>query len=121
MLSNLKASLRRSIGKQLAMLGCSVVAVSAMMASSVQADVTIRLASDTAGLPHPAAIAMERLSFAAACSPKSSLTESRGDAAAANVVATGDGAIAIAPVPFPRSDSTDTAQENVAAMTRRNP
>ncbi|MFK7941316.1 MAG: TRAP transporter substrate-binding protein [Paracoccaceae bacterium] len=61
MFANLKASLRRSMGKQLGILGCSVIAVSAMMASSAEAQVTIRLASDTAGLPHPAAIAMERL------------------------------------------------------------
>lgn len=61
MLTNFTASLRQNIVKQVAAIGCSVFAVSAMLASTAQADVTIRLASDTAGLPHPAAIAMERL------------------------------------------------------------
>jgi len=60
MLTNLKFSLSR-FGKQLSVLGCSVIAAGAVLASHAQADVTIRLASDTAGLPHPAAIAMERL------------------------------------------------------------
>ncbi|MEM8646370.1 MAG: TRAP transporter substrate-binding protein DctP [Pseudomonadota bacterium] len=58
---NLLSSLCRTIGKRAAALGCSVVVAGAMMASQAQAEVTIRLASDTAGLPHPAAIAMERL------------------------------------------------------------
>ena len=61
MLANLKASLRRKFGKRLAVLGCSAMAATAIMATSASAQVTIRLASDTAGLPHPAAIAMERL------------------------------------------------------------
>ena len=61
MLTNLKTSLRECIGKKLAMLGCAAVAAGAIMATQAQAEVTIRLASDTAGLPHPAAIAMERL------------------------------------------------------------
>ncbi len=55
------SSLCRTIGKRVAALGCSVVVAGAVMASQAQAEVTIRLASDTAGLPHPAAIAMERL------------------------------------------------------------
>ncbi len=51
-----------SLGKRLAMLGCSALAAGAIMAAQANAEgVTIRLASDTAGLPHPAAIAMERL------------------------------------------------------------
>jgi TRAP-type C4-dicarboxylate transport system substrate-binding protein len=44
-----------------AKLGASAVVASAMAISAAQAEVTIRVASDTAGLPHPAAIAMERL------------------------------------------------------------
>lgn len=56
-----KSSLCRRIGKRLATLGCAVVLAGAMMTSYAQAEVTIRVASDTAGLPHPAAIAMERL------------------------------------------------------------
>ena len=52
---------RSRIGKQLARIGCSAIAATAVMASAAQAEVTIRVASDTAGLPHPAAIAMERL------------------------------------------------------------
>ncbi len=55
-----KWSLGRSIGKRLATLGCAVVLAGAMMTSYARAEVTIRVASDTAGLPHPAAIAMER-------------------------------------------------------------
>ncbi|MEM7776384.1 MAG: TRAP transporter substrate-binding protein DctP [Pseudomonadota bacterium] len=60
MLSNAKSLLRRSTAKRLATLGGSVVLAGAMIVSTAQAAVTIRLASDTAGLPHPAAIAMER-------------------------------------------------------------
>ena len=54
-------SMCRGFGKHLAKLGLSAVAAGALMGSMAQAEVTIRLASDTAGLPHPAAIAMERL------------------------------------------------------------
>ncbi|MEL7154935.1 MAG: hypothetical protein AAFN51_14320, partial [Pseudomonadota bacterium] len=55
-------TLKTKFGKTLAALGCSAVLATAMMAGQAQAEgVTIRLASDTAGLPHPAAIAMERL------------------------------------------------------------
>ena len=61
MLSHLTAAVRAGVGKPLAMLGSSAVLVGALIASQAQAEVTIRLASDTAGLPHPAAIAMERL------------------------------------------------------------
>ncbi|MEM1163915.1 MAG: TRAP transporter substrate-binding protein DctP [Pseudomonadota bacterium] len=61
MFGELKLSLSR-FGKRMSLLGCSALAAAAMMASHADADgVTIRLASDTAGLPHPAAIAMERL------------------------------------------------------------
>ena len=56
MSDNLK-SVRHSFAK----LGLAAVAAGALMVSVAQAEVTIRLASDTAGLPHPAAIAMERL------------------------------------------------------------
>ena len=51
----------KCLGKRLAAFGCSVFLAGAMMASQANAEVTIRLASDTAGLPHPAAIAMEKL------------------------------------------------------------
>ena len=61
MLATLKSAAGFGLGKRLAMLGCSAVAALAMMAPHANAEVTIRLASDTAGLPHPAAIAMERL------------------------------------------------------------
>lgn len=61
MSSNGKSLLSRIVGKRLAALGCSVALAGAMIASSAHAEVTIRVASDTAGLPHPAAIAMERL------------------------------------------------------------
>ena len=54
-------ALKSKFSKTLAAVGCSAVLATAMMASHAQAEVTIRLASDTAGLPHPAAIAMERL------------------------------------------------------------
>lgn len=50
----------RTLGKRAALLGSPMVVAGAMLASQAQAEVTIRLASDTAGLPHPAAIAMER-------------------------------------------------------------
>ncbi|MEO1493540.1 MAG: TRAP transporter substrate-binding protein DctP [Pseudomonadota bacterium] len=58
---NLTASLFRRIGKPLATAGCVAILASAGLSLQAQAEVTIRLASDTAGLPHPAAIAMERL------------------------------------------------------------
>ena len=61
MLESFKSSVCRRVGKRLAMLGSVAVVAGAMMASHAQAEVTIRLASDTAGLPHPAAIAMEHL------------------------------------------------------------
>ena len=61
MSSNGKSLLSRLLGNRLSALGCSAALAGAVMASSANADVTIRLASDTAGLPHPAAIAMERL------------------------------------------------------------
>ena len=61
MSSNGLSSLHRKVGKGLAALGCSVALAGALMATSANAEVTIRVASDTAGLPHPAAIAMERL------------------------------------------------------------
>ncbi|MEM7684749.1 MAG: TRAP transporter substrate-binding protein [Paracoccaceae bacterium] len=61
MLGQITSLLHRNVGKRIAMLGCSAVAAGAIMASQAQAEVTIRVASDTAGLPHPAAIAMERL------------------------------------------------------------
>lgn len=54
-------SFYRSVGKRLATLGCSVALAGTLFAAQAQAEVTIRLASDTAGLPHPAAIAMEWL------------------------------------------------------------
>ncbi|MEM7744782.1 MAG: hypothetical protein AAF409_13830 [Pseudomonadota bacterium] len=60
MFANLKVSLGEGVGKRLAMLGCSAFVAGAMFGAQAQAEVTIRLASDTAGLPHPAAIAMER-------------------------------------------------------------
>lgn len=53
--------LSRTLGKRLAALGCSVALATTLMVATAQAEVTIRVASDTAGLPHPAAIAMERL------------------------------------------------------------
>lgn len=53
-------SLGRSIRKGLAVLGLSAATAVGAIASQAHAEVTIRLASDTAGLPHPAAIAMER-------------------------------------------------------------
>ena len=55
------SALCRTVGKRFAVLGCPAIVAGAMLASQAQAEVTIRLASDTAGLPHPAAIAMERL------------------------------------------------------------
>ncbi|MEM9139674.1 MAG: TRAP transporter substrate-binding protein DctP [Pseudomonadota bacterium] len=61
MFTSFNATVRRLLGKRITMLGCSALAVGAMMGAAAQAEVTIRLASDTAGLPHPAAIAMERL------------------------------------------------------------
>ena len=51
----------KSVRHGFAKLGLAAVAAGALMASVASAEVTIRLASDTAGLPHPAAIAMERL------------------------------------------------------------
>lgn len=61
MLATLKSPFGRSVGKRLAMLGTAAFMAGAVMTSNADAQVTIRLASDTAGLPHPAAIAMERL------------------------------------------------------------
>ncbi len=61
MSSNSKSWLNRIAGGGLTALGCSVAMAGALVASSASAEVTIRVASDTAGLPHPAAIAMERL------------------------------------------------------------
>lgn len=61
MLATLKSPFGRSVGKRLARLGTAAFMAGAVMTSSADAQVTIRLASDTAGLPHPAAIAMERL------------------------------------------------------------
>lgn len=55
------ATFKATLVKRLTMLGCSAIAATALLASQAHAEVTIRLASDTAGLPHPAAIAMERL------------------------------------------------------------
>jgi TRAP-type C4-dicarboxylate transport system substrate-binding protein len=59
MLTKLQTSLRRKVAQPLALLAGA--AAMALMAAPAQAEVTIRLASDTAGLPHPAAIAMEKL------------------------------------------------------------
>ncbi len=59
-MSSLGKSLHQLVGKPLAAMGCSAVLAGALMASAAHAEVTIRVASDTAGLPHPAAIAMER-------------------------------------------------------------
>lgn len=50
-----------TVTKRLATFAGTAAIAGAMMASTAQAEVTIRIASDTAGLPHPAAIAMERL------------------------------------------------------------
>ena len=50
----------KRLTKRAVMFG-GAVAASAVMASSAMAEVTIRIASDTSGLPHPAAIAMEKL------------------------------------------------------------
>ncbi|MEM0990980.1 MAG: TRAP transporter substrate-binding protein DctP [Pseudomonadota bacterium] len=61
MFADIKDWMRQGVGKKVAMVASSIAVASAMVASSAQAEVTIRLASDTAGLPHPAAIAMERL------------------------------------------------------------
>ena len=61
MISKFTTSLRGLTGKRLAMLGGAMATAGVMMVSAAQAEVTIRLASDTAGLPHPAAIAMEKL------------------------------------------------------------
>ena len=61
MFTDFTSSLRQRITKRLATFGFSLIAASAVAATAAQAEVTIRLASDTAGLPHPAAIAMERL------------------------------------------------------------
>ena len=61
MFGKLNSSLRGSIGKGAAALGCSAILAMTMMATSAQAEVTIRIASDTVGPPHPAGIAMEHL------------------------------------------------------------
>ena len=51
---------KRSTSRLAAVAGSLAIGLSAL-AATASAEVTIRLASDTAGLPHPAAIAMERL------------------------------------------------------------
>ena len=60
MADKLGASLRRSILKGLAVLGFTAATAIGAVTTQANAEVTIRLASDTAGLPHPAAIAMQR-------------------------------------------------------------
>ena len=60
MTDKLGASLRRSILKGLAVLGFTAATAVGAVTTQANAEVTIRLASDTAGLPHPAAIAMQR-------------------------------------------------------------
>ena len=50
----------KRLAKRAALYG-GAVAASAIMATTAMAEVTIRIASDTAGLPHPAAIAMNKL------------------------------------------------------------
>ena len=51
----------KSVRLGFAKLGLAAVAGGALMASVAHADVTIRIASDTVGPPHPAGIAMEHL------------------------------------------------------------
>lgn len=61
MFAHLKTLMPESIMRPLSKVGISAMLIGAMSATTANAEVTIRLASDTAGLPHPAAIAMEHL------------------------------------------------------------